>query len=147
MLQNSQQEKMMGGEMVYQLLESQCTQAANLNRRPVAVAYLDAAPNGVERFEGSEPSGCSFWRLAAEGRVFYTVPENHYNCAVGAYTHNISLSPERVQETEQTLNMIFALGYVKRKEVPQIPSFSNAPAVILYAPLGDSPAEPDVILF
>jgi uncharacterized protein (DUF169 family) len=70
-----------------------------LARRPVAIAFLDAAPDGVERFSGTEPSGCSFWRLAAEGRVFYTVPENHFNCAVGAYTHNIALSHER--QTEQ----------------------------------------------
>ena len=48
-----------------------------------------------EKFEGTQPSGCSFWRLAAEGRTFYTVPENHFNCAVGAYTHNIALSPDR----------------------------------------------------
>jgi NADPH:quinone reductase-like Zn-dependent oxidoreductase len=41
--------------------------------------------------------------LAADGGVFYTVPENHFNCAVGAYTHNIALSPERENETEQTL--------------------------------------------
>src|ERR1700682_3934537 len=147
MLQNSQQEKMMGGEMVYQLLESQCTQAANLNRRPVAVAYLDAAPNGVERFEGSEPSGCSFWRLAAEGRTFYTVPENHFNCAVGAYTHNITLSPEREKETGITLKMMFDLGYVKPEEVPQIPCLAKKPAVVVYSPLGEAPVAPDVVLF
>ncbi len=63
-------------------------------RKPVAVTFLDAPPSGVTRFEGTEPSGCSFWRLAAEGRTFYTVPENHFNCAVGAYTHNIALSPD-----------------------------------------------------
>ena len=60
--------------------------------RPVAVAFLDAEPAGVKKYEGTQPSGCSFWRLAAEGRTFYTVPENHFNCAVGAYTHNIALS-------------------------------------------------------
>jgi len=128
-------------------LEQKISAAARLPKRPVAVAFLDAVPADVQKFGGTEPSGCSFWRLAAEGRVFYTVPENHYNCAVGAYTHNISLSPERVQETEQTLKMMFDLGYVKPEEVPQIPRLSKAPAVIVYAPLGDSPAEPDVVLF
>ena len=61
-----------------------------LTRRPVAVAFLDAEPEGIEKFSASEPAGCSFWRLAAEGRVFYTVPADHFNCAVGSYTHNIS---------------------------------------------------------
>ena len=96
----------------WKTLETKFAVAVAMERRPVAVAYLDAAPNGVERFEGSEPSGCSFWRVAADGRTFYTVPENHFNCAVGAYTHNITLSPEREQETGQTLQMMFELGYV-----------------------------------
>jgi uncharacterized protein (DUF169 family) len=118
-----------------------------MQRRPVAVAYLDAAPNGVERFEGSEPSGCSFWRVAADGRTFYTVPENHFNCAVGAYTHNITLSPERESETGQTLQMMFELGYLKPEEVLQIPRLANAPAAVVYSPLGDAPVTPDVVLF
>jgi uncharacterized protein (DUF169 family) len=78
--------------------------------------------------------------------VFYTVPENHFNCAVGAYTHNIPLSPDREKETEQTLTMMFVLGYVRPEEVPQIPRLPKAPAAILYAPLGESKETPDVVL-
>jgi len=63
-------------------LEASFAAAVRLERRPVAVAYLERAPDGVKKFEGSEPSGCSFWRLAADGRTFYTVPEDHFNCAV-----------------------------------------------------------------
>jgi uncharacterized protein (DUF169 family) len=131
----------------WKTLETKFAGVVAMERRPVAVAYLDAAPNGVERFEGSEPSGCSFWRVAADGRTFYTVPENHFNCAVGAYTHNITLSPEREQETGQTLQMMFELGYVKPEEVPQIPRLAKAPAVVVYSPLGDAPRTPDVVLF
>ena len=75
------------------------------------------------------------------------MPENHFNCAVGAYTHNITLLPERARETDQTLRMMFDLGYVKPEELPQIPRLSKAPAAILYAPLGQSPSDPDVVLF
>ena len=75
--------------------EQQITAATKASRRPVAVTFLDNAPGDVKKFDGTEPSGCSFWRLAAGGQTFYTVPENHFNCAVGAYTHNIPLSPER----------------------------------------------------
>jgi uncharacterized protein (DUF169 family) len=128
-------------------LEQRISAGGKLEKRPVAVAFLDAAPAGVRKFEGTEPSGCSFWRLAAQGRVFYTVPENHFNCAVGAYTHNIALSPEREKETEQTLKMMFELGYVKSEEVPQIPRLSKAPVAIVYAPLGDTPVAPDAVLF
>ncbi len=137
----------MSGSADWKGIEERIRAAVKLGRRPVAVAFLDAAPAGVARFDGTEPSSCSFWRLAAAGRVFCTVPENHFNCAVGAYTHNIALSPEREKETEQTLKMMFDLGYVRPEEVPQIPHLAKAPAAIVYAPLGDSPVAPDVVLF
>src|SRR5262249_30026377 len=89
----------------------------------------------------------SFWRLAAEGQSFYTVPENHFNCAVGAYTHNIPLSPTREKETELTLKMMFGLGYVKPEEIPQIPRLPKTPGAVAYAPLGDTSVAPDVVLF
>src|SRR6202046_5298926 len=117
-------------------LEQRFGASVKLARRPVAVAFLDSVPAHVAQFSGTEPSGCSFWRLAAAGRVFYTVPENHFNCAVGAYTHHIALSPEREKETEQTLKMMFELGYVKPEEIPQIPRLAKAPAAIVYAPVG-----------
>src|SRR5579863_9451904 len=91
----------------WQETEEQFTRPLRLDRRPLAVTFLDAEPEGIERFVGTEPSSCSFWRLAWSGRVFYTVPEDHFNCAVGSYTHNIPLSPEREKETEQTLQMMF----------------------------------------
>jgi uncharacterized protein (DUF169 family) len=128
-------------------LEKRVGAAVKLSRPPVAVTFLDEIPLGVKKFEGTEPSGCSFWRLAAEGAAFYTVPNHHFNCAVGAYTHNIALSPEREQETAQTLKMMFDLGYVKPEEVPQIPRLTKAPAAIVYASLGDAPVAPDVVLF
>jgi len=128
-------------------LEQRIAAAVNFSRRPVAVSFLDSIPANVEKFDGSEPSSCSFWRLAAAGRVFYTLPENHFNCAVGAYTHNIALSPEREKETEQTLKFMFDLGYVKPEEVPQIPRLPKTPVAIVYAPLAETPTAPSVVLF
>jgi uncharacterized protein (DUF169 family) len=131
----------------WEVLETRFAAAVKLERRPVAVSYLDSAPDGVGKFEGSEPSGCSFWRLAADGRTFYTVPEDHFNCAVGAYTHNIALSPERQQETGITLKMMFDVGYLRPEEVPQIPRLAKVPAVVVYSPLGDARGTPDVVVF
>jgi len=128
-------------------LEQKISAVVKPARRPVAVAFLDAEPADTKKFEGTEPSGCSFWRLAAGGGTFYTVPENHFNCAVGAYTHNIALSPEREKETEETLKMMFELGYVKPEEVPQIPRLLKAPKAIRYSPLGEAAGVPDVVLF
>ena len=128
-------------------LEKQFAARLSMSRRPVAVTFLDAEPAGIAKFSGTEPAGCSFWRLAAAGRAFYTVPADHFNCAVGAYTHKIQLPPERVQETEATLGMMFDLGYVRPEEVPGIPRLPQEPAAIVFAPLGDTPVAPSVVLF
>jgi len=130
-----------------QELENRFAAAVKLPRRPVAVSFLDAIPSGIQKFSGTEPSSCSYWRLAAEGRVFYTVPQDHFNCAVGAYTHNIPLSPQRAEETQDTLKMLFELNYVKPEEIANIPRLPKTPAAIAYAPLGESPVSPDVVLF
>ena len=37
------------------------------------------------------PAGCSYWKQASEGHAFYTTPEDHENCAVGAFTHGVTL--------------------------------------------------------
>jgi uncharacterized protein (DUF169 family) len=42
---------------------------------------------------------------------------------------------------------MFDLGYVKPEEVPQIPRLAKAPKAILYSPLGEATAVPDVVLF
>ncbi|MGD0362862.1 MAG: DUF169 domain-containing protein [Bryobacteraceae bacterium] len=131
----------------YVNIERQLSGALGLTRRPVAVAFLNAPPAGVERFAGVMPSGCSFWRLAAEGRSFYTVAADHYNCPIGSYTHNIALPPERAPELEQTLSLMASLGYVKMEEVPGIPRLPEPPAAVVYAPLGDTPVAPDVVIF
>ena len=116
--------------------ENKFQRALQMKRRPVAVTFLDQIPIGIAAFAGTMPSGCSFWRLAADGAAFYTVPADHFNCAVGSYTHNIPLSPEREKETEQTLGLMFQVGYIKPEEVPGIPRLAKTPAAILYSPLG-----------
>jgi len=39
------------------------------------------------------------------------------------------------------------LGHLRMEEVPDIPVLSKIPAVIIYAPLGDTPFDPDVVIF
>jgi uncharacterized protein (DUF169 family) len=113
----------------------------------VAVAFRQDPPAGVEKYTGTQPSGCSFWRIAAEGRTFYTVPGDHYNCPVGSYTHNIVVPPNRAPELEQVLGLMAGAGYIKMEDIPGVFRLPQSPAVIVYAPLGDSPFDPHVVLF
>ena len=130
----------------YASLEQLLTTTLGLTRRPAAIAFRDTAPAGVEKFTGTQPSGCSFWKLAADGRAFYTVPSDHYNCPVGSYTHNIPLPPEREKELPQVLTLMTEIGYLKMEEVPGIPRVPKTPGVVIYAPLGDAPVEPDAVI-
>ena len=130
----------------YRAVERQLADALGLQRRPVAVAFRPSPPAGVPRFSGTEPSGCSFWRLAAIEQTFYTVPADHHNCPIGSYTHNIPLPPDRAGELPQTLGLMTGLGYLKMEEVPGIPRLPQSPGVVIYAPLADAPVDPDVVL-
>jgi uncharacterized protein (DUF169 family) len=131
----------------WKALEQTIQQHLALPHRPVAVAFCATRPSGIAPFAGTEPSSCSFWRLAAGGRVVLTEPRDHHNCAIGGYTHNVPLPPERAQELPDTLAFMTGLGYVKMEEVPGIPRLPATPAAIVYAPLGDTPLDPDVVLF
>ncbi len=128
-------------------LESTLKQHLELTRPPVAVNFFDAPPAGVPKFTGSEPSGCSYWRLAGTGKRFYTIPSDHFNCPIGAHTHSIQLPPDRQKELMDTLSFMSDIGYVKIEEVGKIPTLPKQPKVIAYAPLGDAPGTPDVVMF
>ncbi|MGH7305913.1 MAG: DUF169 domain-containing protein, partial [Candidatus Rokuibacteriota bacterium] len=59
---------------------------------------------------------------------------------------NIPLPPDRAGELPQTLALMTELGYLKMEEVPGIPRLPEAPGVVIYAPLAESPVDPDVVL-
>lgn len=133
--------------MDYPTMEREFAEAFGLARRAVAISFQDSAPSGIAKFTGTEPSGCSFWRLAAQGKAFYTVPGDHYNCAVGAHTHRIDLPKERAGELEQTISFMTQARYIRIEEVPGFARLPKTPGVVVYAPLGETPVDPDVVLF
>jgi uncharacterized protein (DUF169 family) len=132
--------------MNYAELELRLTDTLQLRRRPVAIAFRDTPPQDVPKLDGSQPSGCSFWAIASGGRTFYTVPADHYNCPIGSYTHNIPLPSDREHELHDTLSLMGELGYIRLEEVPAVPQLPKTPAVTVYAPLGETPVTPDVIV-
>ena len=140
----------MPSDQTWANLERAFTDKLSLERAPVAVTFCDSVPPGVRKFEGSAPSGCTFWKIAAieaAGRsAFYTVAGDHQNCPIGAYTHNIPPADGGAMLNEM-LGMMTGIGYVKMEEVPQIPRWPSTPAAIVYARLGETPAAPDVVIF
>ncbi len=118
-----------------------------LMKPPIAVGFFDSAPPGVSAWAGGPaPSGCTFWQKAQQGAVFCTEASDHYNCAVGAYTHNISLPEARAGELMQTLEFMGANNYVAMEEVPGIPTLPKTPNFIAYGPVDRAGFVPDVVI-
>jgi uncharacterized protein (DUF169 family) len=74
------------------------------------------------------------------------VPSDHANCAIGSHTHNIPLPADRAGELSQTLGFMTSIGYLRMEEVAGIPQLPRTPRAVVYAPLGDTPVDPDVVI-
>lgn len=117
-----------------------------LRLSPVAIAFQESAPADMPRIESPAPAGCGYWRLAAEGRTFYTEARDHYTCPVGAHTHGVDLPADVAQELNGLVQTMVQMQYIKMEEIPTIPRRQNTFRVALYAPLADATFEPDVVL-
>lgn len=130
----------------YARIEQQLIACLSLEHRPVGVIFSDQelavdAPRTVP-----QASGCIYWKMAADGQTCHTQAEHHYNCAIGSHTHKIQLPDSRAGELAQTLGLMSELGYLSMDEVPLIPQLKATPTSIVYSPLADCRAAPQVVL-
>ena len=131
----------------YSTIETRFFEILDLTRRPVAVTFRERPPIGIPKFAGEEPSGCSFWQLASGGMTFYTVPADHRHCAMGCYTHKFQASPEHAEELKQVFSQLTSSGYIKLEGISSIPRMKKAPRAVVYSPLGNTPTDPDLVVF
>lgn len=130
-------------------LRRQGTQLQNLlglRFPPVAVAFVSEPPVGVERVGVSAPAGCGYWKLAAEGQVFFTESSDHYNCPIGAHTHGVDLPAEAARELGGLIGTMTRIAYLRTEEAAAIPRRSKRFGVSCYSPLTTAPTAPDVVL-
>ena len=119
----------------------------NLDRPPVAVGFLASPPADLRRISRPMPAGCSYWKHASEGHAFYTTPEDHENCAVGAFTHGVALAPDKIRDLESLVGTMIQLQYLRSEEVAGIPHREAPMQTVAYAPLSQASFEPDVVVF
>ena len=119
--------------------------SVQIRRSSFVVASLVAA-SLVSASGEAVSAGCTFWKLAMEGQTFYTVSSDHYNCAVGSYTHKISLRVERAQELEGTIGFMVENNYLAMEEVPGIPVLQDSPQAVAYGPADSVPFAADVVV-
>jgi uncharacterized protein (DUF169 family) len=131
--------------MVYKEIAETLTSALKLTQPPVAVALVDAPPPGVPLFAGRVAAGCRFWQEAAT-RTFVTLPRDHDLCAIGTFTHNLAVTPAHEVDRGDTLRVFADLGYVRAEDIPLIPVLAGRPGAVVYGPLAEAPAPPDVVL-
>jgi uncharacterized protein (DUF169 family) len=131
--------------MPYSEIANTLVRSLRLTQPPVAVCLADEVPAGVQRWAGHSPAGCRFWQEAAS-RVFATSAADHSLCAIGMYTHNLDMNPAAHTDLADALRVFGELSYVREQDVAQIPVLAAMPAYVIYGPLAQIPAEPDVVL-
>ena len=113
---------------------------------PISITFTNNPPTDIMRVDQRAPSGCAYWKLAAEGNVFYTEASDHYGCPIGAYTHGVELPPAEGKELQCMIEMMVGLSYLKMEEVPNIPRCEALFCFAIYAPLAATPVAPDVVI-
>lgn len=113
---------------------------------PISITFTNTRPTDIVRIDQRAPSGCTYWKLAAEGNVFYTEASDHFGCPIGAYTQGVELPPAESKELQGMIEMMVSLSYLKIEEVPNIPRREDPFRFAIYAPLADTSFEPDVVI-
>ncbi len=122
-------------------INSDALSALNLQWKPVAIGFVQPPPALLPRVDHRLPAGCAYWKYASEGRSFYTTPEDHFNCPVGAFTHE-----SQKVELEGLISTMIKLEYLQGEEVASIPHRHEPFKIAVYAPLEDATFKPDVVI-
>ena len=125
---------------------AQLQELLKLNLPPVGIAFRPTPPSHVRRIETPSPAGCAYWRLAAEGEVFYTEASDHYSCPIGAHTHGIDLPAPVANELTGLVRKMVGMEYITMQEVQELPRRPGTFGVAIYAPFDDLPCAADVVL-
>ena len=132
--------------MEYATLGHSLHDLLHLSIAPIAISFRERAPEGVDRIPKAEASGCAYWKLAGHGSVFYTEASDHYNCTIGAYTHNVDLPEDKSRELEAMVDTMVQLEYISMNEVQGLPRRTETFGVAVYSPLEKAPCDPAVVI-
>lgn len=121
-------------------------QLLNLRCPPVAIKFQSSPPADLPRIDATAVSSCGYWKLAAQGRTFYTEAADHYGCPIGAYTHGIELPEDVAAELTGLVDTMLELQYLQSDEVAEIPQLERSFGVAIYAPLSQADFAPDVVV-
>ncbi len=121
------------------------TRFLELDRPPVQISYLDAAPAGVAEHPGGVPSVCTFFAEARE-RSFYAALPAHEDCEVGAFVLGIPPQGKLGERVMGTVGEMQQRGYLEPGEEARVPHNATPPKFVAYGPLGSLPVAPTGVL-
>ena len=139
----------------YATLADEIVGLLGLSVPPIAITFRDAVPDDIARYRSTYPpptedgrtgavaAGCVFWMKGQDG-TFATMPEDHANCSVGSLTHGLITLEEAAGRSD--VKAVCEANWVQPEIFPHIPTIETRPASIVYGPLSETPAEPDVVL-
>lgn len=107
----------------------------NLRQEPIGIAFLETIPDDLPRIDRRAAASCSYWALAAAGQRFYTLPEDHFGCPIGALVHGLTLPPPVKEELQSTVQTMLALKYLCPDEPSTLPRVGRSFRAIIYSPL------------
>jgi len=126
-------------------LSDKITTSLGLTSPPIAITFVDQPPDGIPGPPREVPSACSFWRDAERG-TFYASSAAHLNCPVGAMVMGFALPEDVGNQLGKLVGDMCECHYLAEDEPARIPAVAEQHAGIVYGPLGDRTAEPDVVL-
>jgi uncharacterized protein (DUF169 family) len=126
-------------------IAAQLESGLRLSRPPVAVAWVDAPPDGVATLDREVPSTCALWTHAELG-VFHAPAAAHSNCPVGAMTMGFELAEDTQDNLMTIVQKMIGDGYLGADEPPAIPKVASPAQGVVYGPLAEFPLDPDVVL-
>src|SRR6185312_15773538 len=91
----------LGGEMDERV--TRVREILGLRRLPIKIGFLDKLPALPRWVGGPVAAGCVFWDAAMDGKSFYTIAADHWNCAVGSHVHRIRPPSDRTGELDATV--------------------------------------------
>jgi uncharacterized protein (DUF169 family) len=130
-----------------QIIRTDQISRLGLASTPIAVAFLDQPPDGLSRVDKVAAAGCGYWKEASAGRAFYTTADDQTGCAVGAFTHGVTMTLQLNEELQGLVGTMIELKYLKSEEVAGIPHREQPARIVAYAPLDSATFEPDVVIF
>ncbi len=120
--------------------------ALGLSKPIVAVTFKPDVTK-LKRSTDVVESSCVFWTKALESS-FYTTPDQHQHCSVGAVTHGYRLAKDSLPGAGLAdIDLLTSVGWIGKNDLLRLPSLPlEARRNIGYAPLEKAPFVPDVVI-